>query len=256
MAEDNQAKDQATLAIKIKDLAKSFDKGEVKALKGVSLDFVPGALHGVIGPAGAGKTTMLRLMLRLLNLDGGSIEYYQNGKQVSFEEVSADIAYMPEQQSLYADLSIKEHLDFFASMYSIDKRTYAAKAKELLAMTRLERFLDRPAGKLSGGMYKKLGLMCALLRSPRMILLDEPTNGVDPISRREFWEILNRAAQERITVIMTTAYLDEAERCQFVHLMEDGQLIGTGDPAELLEKAGVDSFDTYFVRRARGLEDD
>ncbi len=245
---------ESTLSVKVDKLVKSFDGGSVQALRGVSLDLTAGVLHGVIGPAGAGKTTMLRLLLNLLHLDSGSIEYYRDGQPVRYEQVSSDIAYMPEQQSLYADLSIQEHLDFFASMYSISDEMYQAKAKELLAMTRLDRFLDRPAGKLSGGMYKKLGLMCALLRSPRMILLDEPTNGVDPISRREFWEILNQAAQSRITVVMTTAYMDEAERCECVHLMENGRLIGTGDPAVLLQEAGVDNFDAYFVKRAQQEE--
>ncbi len=240
-----------TLAVTIQDLNKSFNQGEVLALNQVSLEFAGGMLHGIIGPAGAGKTTLLRLILQLLQPDSGSIRYLRDNQPIAYSQVSADIAYMPEQQSLYADLSIREHLEFFASMYSIDATTYQQKTVELLEMTRLDRFLDRPAGQLSGGMYKKLGLMCALLRSPRMILLDEPTNGVDPISRREFWNILNQAVQQQITVIMTTAYMDEAERCEQVHLMEEGVVIGTGEPTQLLEAAQVENFDLYFVQRAQ-----
>lgn len=240
------------LSVQVNSLSKSFNKGQIKALNGINLTFDGGMLHGVIGPAGAGKTTLLRLMLQLLALDQGDIKYFANDQLADFAAVSADIAYMPEQQSLYADLSIREHLDFFASMYGITPKVYEQKRKELLAMTRLGDFLDRPAGKLSGGMYKKLGLMCALLRSPRLILLDEPTNGVDPISRREFWDILHQATKDQITIIMTTAYMDEAERCEKVHLMEDGLLIGSGEPAKLLETAKVDNFDAYFIARALG----
>ena len=134
-------------------------------------------------------------------------------------------------------------------MYGLSKGVYEQKSAELLSMTRLDKFLDRPAGKLSGGMYKKLGLMCAMLRNPKMILLDEPTNGVDPISRREFWDILNQATKQHITVIMTTAYMDEAERCQVVHLMENGKVLEEGEPLALLQQEKVSNFDEFFIRR-------
>lgn len=224
--------------------------GPNQALAGVSMDFEAGLMHGLIGPEGAGKTTLLRTLLKLLKPDQGEVQYLQDGKPVKFEDISASIAYMPQQQSLYADLSIGEHLEFFKEMYSIPEEDYQKKRDELLKITRLQEFVDRPAGKLSGGMYKKLGLMCALLRSPQVMFLDEPTNGVDPISRREFWDLLYALADQKILIIIATAYLDEAERCARAHLIEAGKMIAGGIPRELLEKEHVGSFDELFIRRA------
>lgn len=226
--------------IQVQNVSKSFKK--VSALNSVSFDFMPGSMHGIIGPEGAGKTTLMRLILGLLKPDSG---------QIQFERNNIDVAYMPQQQSLYADLSIDEHLDFFKELYGIPKDIYAQKREELLHITRLTDFVDRPAGKLSGGMYKKLGLMCALLRSPQIILLDEPTNGVDPISRREFWDLLYRLADQNILILLTTAYMDEAERCGHVHLIEKGRVIAEGEPRELLNKAKAKNFDELFLKRGK-----
>lgn len=236
------------MKIEVRNLKKLFRKTE--ALKDISLEFSPGTMHGIIGPEGAGKTTLLRLMLHLLKPDFGSVYYLVDAQPVEFEQVRQEIAYMPQQQSLYADLSIAEHLDFFRELYGIPKSAYFEKREELLKITRLSDFLDRPAGKLSGGMYKKLGLMCALLRSPKIILLDEPTNGVDPISRREFWDLLYRLADQNILILLTTAYMDEAERCGHVHLLERGQVLATGEPRKLLEQAKVKNFDELYLMRA------
>jgi ABC-2 type transport system ATP-binding protein len=156
---------------------------------------------------------------------------------------------MPQQQSLYPDLSISEHLDFFKELYGIKRDLYREKREELLHITRLGDFVDRPAGQLSGGMYKKLGLMCALLRSPEIMLLDEPTNGVDPISRRELWELLYRLLDQKILILVSTAYLDEAERCGSVHLLEQGKLVAEGEPRQILKREGVKSFDELFLKR-------
>ncbi|MDR3179740.1 MAG: ABC transporter ATP-binding protein [Holosporaceae bacterium] len=238
--------------IEISRLSKYF--GNTRALADISLTFQDGILHGIIGPAGAGKTTLLRLMVSLLKKDAGEIAYFLEGKQVQFSQIRQDIAYMPQQQSLYADLSVEEHMKFFASMYGVDKNTYKNLSRRLYGITRLEKFKDRPAGKLSGGMYKKLGLMCVLLRSPKIILLDEPTNGVDPLSRREFWSILNNAVADNVLVIMTTAYMDEAERCGCVHLMENGTVIDAGEPQQLLLRDNVENFDQFFLKRARKNE--
>ncbi len=228
--------------------------GPNQALDGVSMSFTAGIMHGLIGPEGAGKTTLLRHLIRLLHADKGEINYTDDGKPIDFSEIRASVAYMPQQQSLYADLSIDEHLEFFRELYSIPKDVYAKKREELLHITRLDKFVDRPAGKLSGGMYKKLGLMCSLLRSPRVLLLDEPTNGVDPISRREFWELLYRLADQRILIIIATAYLDEAERCTEVHLIEAGKTLAEGEPRELLEREKAESFDALFISRAKNAE--
>jgi len=234
------------ISISVSHVRKVF--GPVVALNDVSLEFEAGLMHGVIGPEGAGKTTLMRLMLGLMKPTAGDIHYSRGGVVPDFETLRPEIAYMPQQQSLYADLSIDEHLEFFRALYSIPQDAYRAKRDELLHMTRLADFVARPAGKLSGGMYKKLGLMCALLRSPRAILLDEPTNGVDPISRREFWDMLYRLADEKILIIVTTAYMDEAERCSRVHLIEGGRVMDEGEPRELLAREHVHGFDELFMK--------
>lgn len=199
--------------------------GLTPALAGVSLDFEQGIMYGVIGPEGAGKTTLFRTMLGLLKPDMGHVNFLQADRILSLEEIRSKVAYMPQQQSLYPDLSIEEHLDFFRMLYQIDDHTYALRKKELLSMTQLDNFVTRTAAKLSGGMYKKLGLMCALLRAPEIIFLDEPTNGVDPISRREFWDLLYHLLDQNILIVVSTAYMDEAERCGKVYWLETGKVI-------------------------------
>ncbi len=239
------------ISISVHHLRKVFRK--TVALDDVSLEFNAGLMHGVIGPEGAGKTTLMRLLLGLMRPAAGDIRYACGGSPVDFESIRPVIAYMPQQQSLYADLSIDEHLDFFRALYSIPLELYQSKRAELLHMTRLTEFADRPAGQLSGGMYKKLGLMCALLRSPQAILLDEPTNGVDPISRREFWDMLYRLSDQKILIIVTTSYMDEAERCSQVHLLERGRVVADGEPRELLRREGVHGFDELFIKHAAAL---
>ena len=236
------------VSISVQGVSKAFGKRPV--LDSVSLDFSPGLMHGVIGPEGSGKTTLLRILLGLLRPANGTVSYFRGGEPVDFEEVRPSVAYMPQTQSLYADLSIGEHLDFFKELYGIPKGLYAERRDELLRITRLAEFIDRPAGQLSGGMYKKLGLMCALLRSPEIMLLDEPTNGVDPISRREFWELLYRLADRKILILVATAYMDEAERCSMVHLLESGRAVAEGEPRALLAREQVGSFDELFLKHA------
>ena len=224
--------------------------GKNQAHDGLSLSFEPGLLHGLIGPDGAGKTTFLRTLMGLLKPDAGELRFTRGGAPATLAELRPHFAYMPQRQSLYPDLSIAEHLDFFRDLYRLPEDVYAKRREELLGITRLERFLDRPAGQLSGGMYKKLGLMCALLQSPQALFLDEPTNGVDPISRREFWEMLYRLAGGAVTIIVSTAYMDEAERCARAHLMDTGRTLAEGEPRRILEDAGVRGFDELFLRRA------
>lgn len=225
--------------------------GRNQALDGVDLNFEPGLLHGLIGPDGAGKTTTMRLLIGLLRPDAGTIVFSRAGAVVDFTAVRPGMAYMPQRQSLYADLSVGEHLDFFSDLYRLAPDVYRPRREELLKITRLDKFIDRPAGQLSGGMYKKLGLMCALLQSPNILLLDEPTNGVDPISRREFWDLLYRlAADGEVTIVVTTAYMDEAERCARVHLLDAGRTLAQGEPRALLRAEGVTGFDALFLKRA------
>lgn len=222
---------------------------DVVALDDVSMRFDTGNLYGIIGPAGAGKTTLFRIMLDLMRANSGVVLYRENGRGVSFQNMAEHIAYMPQSQSLYADLSVAEHLDFFRKLYGIDDADFEQKKKELLHLARLDKFMDRPAGQLSGGMYKKLGLICALLRSPQIMLLDEPTNGVDPISRREFWDLLHDAVACGILVVISTAYMDEAERCGGVVLMERGRVLAAGEPDVLLRKYNSRNFDELFIQR-------
>lgn len=239
----------ALISITVNQLKKKFDKNQ--ALDGVSLYFESGKMHGVIGPEGAGKTTLLRTIIRLLKPSAGDIEFCQNGKVLPFSNVRNSIAYMPQQQSLYPELSVDEHLSFFGKLYQIDSNEYKKRRKDLLEITQLEPFVNRSAEKLSGGMYKKLGLMCALLREPEIILLDEPTNGVDPISRREFWDLLYRLLEKKILIIVTTAYMDEAERCSMVHLLAAGKVIAEGEPRELLRKQQVQNFAELFFKQEK-----
>jgi ABC-2 type transport system ATP-binding protein len=236
----------ANIGITLENIHKHM--GPSPALNGVSLSLESGLLHGLIGPEGSGKTTLLRILIGLLKPNEGSVAYLDGGKPVSFQQVRPGMAYMPQTQSLYSDLSIGEHLDFFRDLYQIPPKTYRERRKELLQITRLDAFQNRPAGQLSGGMYKKLGLMCALLQSPNLMLLDEPTTGVDPISRREFWELLYRLRDEGILIVITTAYMDEAERCDRVHLLARGRLLATGEPRDVMRREKVKTFEELFLR--------
>lgn len=231
----------------VEALSVSRNFGRNAALKNISIKFSEGALHGLIGAEGAGKTTLIRIIMGLLHTDAGKISWTEDGREISFADIRNSISYMPGAQSLYGDLSIAEHLDFFRDLYGISKEEYAEQRDKLLTITRLDKFLNRRARELSGGMYKKLGLMCALLQKPRALLLDEPTNGVDPISRREFWQMLYSLAAEKILIIVSTAYMDEAERCHEVHLMDSGGHLASGEPRKLLAEAGVKSFDEYYL---------
>lgn len=240
------------IEINVENVSKQFK--EIVALDNITVRFENARLYGLIGPAGAGKTTLFRIMLGLLNANKGAVFYNTKGNRIPFAEIQEHIAYMPQSQSLYADLSVDEHLDFFRKLYGLNDNDYKKKKKELVKLARLEDFLDRPAGKLSGGMYKKLGLICALLRSPKIMFLDEPTNGVDPISRREFWNLLNDARNKGIMIVMSTAYMDEAERCSDVVLMEYGRILAIGAPDDLLRQYNSRNFDELFLSRG-GVND-
>ena len=241
------------MGISIKVTAAKKRLGINQALDGVSVELLSGISHGVIGPEGAGKTTLFRAIAGLYSLDSGKIEYFVDSKKVEFESIRTEIAYMPQSQSLYADLSIVEHLDFYKNLYGISDELFEKKKIELLTVTRLEPFLNRLAGQLSGGMYKKLGLMCALLRSPKVLLLDEPTNGVDPISRREFWELLAELGHLDMNIIIATAYMDEAERCSLVHLLDRGKILMEGEPLRLISSEKVKSIDEIFLRKEESV---
>ena len=215
------------------DLAKAFTAGgrRIQALDGVSFSIRPGAVTGLIGPDGAGKTTLMRLAAGLLVPDAGGIRALGLDSTRESLAVQAALGYMPQRFGLYEDLSVQENLDLYADLQGVPKAARAGRYGELMHMTGLGPFTRRLAGRLSGGMKQKLGLACTLVRAPRLLLLDEPTVGVDPVSRRELWAIVDRLVRdEGMSVLLSTAYLDEAERCQAVILLDQGRILDQGQP--------------------------
>ena len=218
------------------------------ALTDVSTVFEAGIVHGVVGPNGAGKTTLLRLIKGLLKPDKGTFSFTYRDKACPAQEAISRTGYFPQEPSLYPDLGVWEHLEFFRDLYDLDESDFHKRAEELLAATGMAPFKDRPAGKLSGGMYKKLGLMCVLLNHPALLLLDEPTIGVDPVSRQELWDIVYNVAGPEMTVILSTSYMDEAERCAKVHVLQDGKLLASGQPQSVMENLHVTNFAELFLK--------
>ena len=207
--------------------------GATEAVRGLSLGVPPGELYGLVGPDGAGKSTTLRMLAGLLRPDAGTARVLGHDASHGRSEAREAVGYMPQQYSLYGDLSIDENLRFFARLFGLPRALYAERRERLLHLTRLGRFADRRADALSGGMYKKLALACALLHRPKVLLLDEPTNGVDPVSRRELWDLLYEFVAEGMAVILATPYMDEAARCHRVGLIHEGTLLTEGQPATL-----------------------
>jgi drug efflux transport system ATP-binding protein len=219
--------------------------GAVTALDGLSFEVGRGELYGLVGPDGAGKTTAIRALAGLLLLDGGEARVL--GLDPGGGRVRERLGLMPQQYSLYRDLTVAENLRFFSRLYVLPRDVFRARADRLLGITRLGPFVDRRADALSGGMYKKLALACALLHEPEVLLLDEPTNGVDPVSRRELWALLYEFVHGGMTVLVSTPYMDEAERCHRVGLVHRGRLLIEGDPREL--SRGHASFEEVFLSR-------
>ena len=219
-------------ALRAISLARSFRK--VRALDGLTFDVFPGEIYGLIGPDGAGKTTALRILAGVMGADSGRALVNGMDPLSAKPEVRTALGYMPQQYSLYGDLSVEENLRFFSRMFCLSKTEYVERRARLLSITRLERFSDRRADALSGGMYKKLALACSLLPRPSVLILDEPTNGVDPVSRRELWTLLFEFAAEGIGILISTAYMDEATRCHRVGLIHRGKLLLEGKPSDLI----------------------
>lgn len=215
--------------INIQNLKKTY--GSIEAVKGISLQIQKAEMFGLVGPDGAGKTTTIRILCGLLNPGSGSIQL--TGKDIVKEKksVQKSIGYLSQKFSLYGDLTVDENIEFFADIHNV--KSYHARRDELLEFTRLTNFRDRLADNLSGGMKQKLALACALIHKPEILFLDEPTTGVDPVSRRDFWKILSQLIKEGMTIFMTTPYLDEAERCTRVALMNQGKIIALDNPEEI-----------------------
>lgn len=213
------------------NLSKRF--GATVAVTDLSLTVNAGEVVGLIGPDGAGKTTTMRMLAGLMTPTTGSIMLLGRDLGSASADLKQRLGYMAQQYSLYGDLSVAENLRFFAGMFGVPKKVLKERQAQLLGMARLTEFLDRPAQALSGGMYKKLALSCALVHAPSLLLLDEPTNGVDPISRRELWAFLSEQVASGVGVLVSTPYMDEAERCARIGLLVDGKLVALDSPANL-----------------------
>lgn len=219
--------------VKTTALKKSF--GAETAVNSIDLEIFKGEIFGIVGPDGAGKTTTLRMLSTALVPDSGTASIMGFDVVSQTEKVKLRIGYMPQRFSLYGDLTVEENIDFFADLYQVPEAEAKKRKRELLLANSLEAFTERPADKLSGGMKKKLALSCTLIHTPDVIILDEPTTGVDPLSRREFWKILNSLVP-RTTIIVSTPYMDEAERCTRIGLMNKGKLVHVDEPKEILKK--------------------
>jgi ABC-2 type transport system ATP-binding protein len=217
-----------TAAIQTRGLVKQYDA--VRAVDGLDLTVRRGEVFGLIGPDGAGKTTTMRMLAGVLPPDGGKALVLGSDVIGDPERVKEKIGYMSQRFGLYEDLTVAENIDFYADLYLVGRKEREARFKRLMEFSRLSPFLDRLAGKLSGGMKQKLGLACALIHTPELLLLDEPTNGVDPVSRREFWRILYDLLAEGVTIFISTPYMDEADRCHRVGIMEKGKLLVSDTP--------------------------
>ncbi|OGS19923.1 MAG: hypothetical protein A2252_11425 [Elusimicrobia bacterium RIFOXYA2_FULL_39_19] len=235
------------------NLTKQYEN--VYAVNGLSMSVKQGEIFGLVGPDGSGKTTSLRLLCGVINATKGNVNLSGYDVAANFDIVSGLIGYMPQRFSLYTDLTVEENMEFFADMYSVPKKQRQERMKELYEFSRLEKFKNRLAQNLSGGMQKKLGLSCCLIHTPKLLLLDEPTTGVDPVSRHELWELLHRLLEKGVTIIVSTPYMDEAEKCTRVGLMHNGNFIACDSPANLKASMKNTILEIWCAnaRKARGM---
>ena len=222
--------------------------GDVEAVHAVTLSVDEGTIFGLVGSDGAGKSTLLRMVATMMppvsgNILIGTLDVVSNKRQVK-----PLIGYMPQRFGLYQDLTVDENMQFFMDVFNVPKRERAQRRKKYLGFSNLLPFVDRPAGNLSGGMKQKLGLACVLVHEPKALILDEPTNGVDPVSRQEFWEILAQMRADGMTIMVSTAYLDEADRCARVGLIHKGKLLRCDLPVNIKKEMSADSMEQAFIK--------
>lgn len=242
--------------IKVKELIKAY--GSTKAIKTISFEVNDGELFGLIGPDGAGKTTIFRILTTLLKPDSGDAEVIGLNVVSDYKKIRPKVGYMPGRFSLYQDLSVEENLSFFASVFGTTIEENYDLVKPIYSQ--LEPFKDRMAGALSGGMKQKLALSCALVHKPEVLFLDEPTTGVDAVSRKEFWQMLHRLKDEGITILVSTPYMDEAEQCDRIALMQEGKILSINTPEGITDQFdkplwAIKSQDKYkLIQVLRGYE--
>jgi ABC-2 type transport system ATP-binding protein len=225
------AGDTVSPLVEIRGLRQAF--GPVIALGGIDARIEPGLITGLVGPDAAGKTTLLRLVAGLLRPTSGSIHVFGYDMAANAAAAHPSIGYMPQRFGLYEDLTVEENIRFYADLFEVPRELWEARAHSMLVASDMTQFRKRLAGQLSGGMKQKLGLTCSLVHTPRVLLLDEPTTGVDPLSRREFWQILYSLRAEGVAMLISTAYLDEAERCDRLALLHRGTMMHCDTPAKL-----------------------
>lgn len=233
------------VTIKTTDLTRSF--GKLTAVDKLNLEIKEGEIFGLVGPDGAGKTTTMRLLTGILDPTSGEGWVYEKHIQKQAESLKDNIAYMSQKFGLYEDLTVMENVNFYADIYCVPKNNRAERIEELLGFSGLIPFKKRFAGKLSGGMKQKLGLACSLIHTPKVLFLDEPTNGVDPVSRRDFWKILYDLLKQKVTILFSTSYLDEAERCRRVGLIHKGKLLKCAPPEELKSQYNKGTLQEAFI---------
>lgn len=240
-------------AIRAENLTRSF--GPFTAVDGVTFRVAEGEIFGLVGPDGAGKTTTMRLLTSIMDPSGGDAWVLGHHTVREAETIKEQIGYMSQRFGLYPDLTVLENLAFYADIYGVPRKGRQERVERLLAFSNLTPFKKRLAGNLSGGMKQKLGLACALIHTPQVLFLDEPTNGVDPVSRRDFWRILYQLLREKVTIFVSTAYLDEAERCNRVAMIHRGKLLACGTPDEVkqLMQGGILEVRTPHPRAATAL---
>src|SRR5260221_2671046 len=219
--------------ITLDNIKKTYNKGQVTAVKDISFIVNPGELFGLIGPDGAGKTTLFRVLTTLLLPDVGTATVAGLDIVKDYAKIRSKVGYMPGRFSLYQDLTIEENLSFFATVFGTTIKENYDLIKDIYQQ--IEKFKDRRAGKLSGGMKQKLALCCALIHKPAVLFLDEPTTGVDLVSRREFWEMLKRLKAQNITIIVSTPYMDEANLCDRIALIQSGRILSIDTPANVIK---------------------
>ena len=238
--------------IETRDLTRRF--GALTAVDQLNLTVSEGEIFGLVGPDGAGKTTTLRMLCALMDPTEGSATVAGHDVMREPQAVKDQIGYMAQRFGLYGDLTVQENMDFYADLFDITGTLRTELSAQLLRMTRMEPFRERQASRLSGGMKQKLALMCTLLHRPRILFLDEPTNGVDPVSRRDFWAILYQLLKDGITVFMTTSYLDEAERCNRVGLIHRGKLIRCAAPEVMKTETNAPNLEGAFLKTIWAVE--